>query len=350
MDSHYFLQELRREYPNESLQGFFYDPNIHPFSEHELRFLDVARSCAKLNITLHKGEYDYRAWLDGMRGFESEPERGARCQLCFDFRMAKSVEMALALGERKLTTTLLTSPKKDLKQLEIAMSKQCQPFGIEFFAPDFRKGGGTQRQFELAKKDKLYHQHYCGCIYGLEQQKRTDFIDEFCCEFRARIMPGSIEERIEFFKEVMELEDKGIEFDFIKQKFLNYRLLFAHIKHGKKTMKAHILFYSHFKNKMNRFSVRDLYSEDIYVSMKDDIAFLSFNYVNNFYENRFKSFDDFCKNPPKISEENALRSSIFEGYNLSPIIVIESLVEGVFEIKARSEIYSDSKNKIRLIK
>ena len=109
------MSELKKAYPNENIIGFFYDPNIHPYSEYELRFLDVKRSCEKLKIPLFKGEYEYEAWLRAVKGYENEPEKGTRCEICFDTRMAKSVEFAAKLGEKKLTTTLLTSPKKDLK-------------------------------------------------------------------------------------------------------------------------------------------------------------------------------------------------------------------------------------------
>ena len=57
VDSHYFIQELKRIYPKEKLVAYFYDPNIHPYSEYELRFLDVKRSCDKLKIKLYKGGF-----------------------------------------------------------------------------------------------------------------------------------------------------------------------------------------------------------------------------------------------------------------------------------------------------
>ena len=41
VDSHYFLKKLQEEYPGEKLVGFFYDPNIHPYSEYYLGLLDV---------------------------------------------------------------------------------------------------------------------------------------------------------------------------------------------------------------------------------------------------------------------------------------------------------------------
>ncbi|MDD3060891.1 MAG: epoxyqueuosine reductase QueH, partial [Sulfurimonas sp.] len=41
VDSHFFLEKLQHDYPDEKLTGFFYDPNIHPYSEYQLRLLDV---------------------------------------------------------------------------------------------------------------------------------------------------------------------------------------------------------------------------------------------------------------------------------------------------------------------
>ncbi|HGZ70984.1 MAG TPA: diacylglucosamine hydrolase like protein, partial [Nitratifractor sp.] len=64
VDSHYFLQKLQIEYPESKLIGFFYDPNIHPYSEYYLRLLDVERSCKLLDIELLEGPYDYSAWIE----------------------------------------------------------------------------------------------------------------------------------------------------------------------------------------------------------------------------------------------------------------------------------------------
>ncbi len=167
VDSHFFLQKLRKEYPNEKLTGFFYDPNIHPYSEYYLRLLDVKRSCKMLGIELIEGAYDTEAWLEAVRGLEHEPEKGARCAVCFDRRFEVSAQKAAELGEECFTSTLLTSPKKSLKQLKIAGDALAERFGVNFVAPDYRKASGTQEQNILAKKDALYRQDYCGCLFGL---------------------------------------------------------------------------------------------------------------------------------------------------------------------------------------
>ena len=58
VDSHYFLERIQEEFPNEELVGYFYDPNIHPYSEYRLRYLDVEYSCQKLGIKLIEGAYN----------------------------------------------------------------------------------------------------------------------------------------------------------------------------------------------------------------------------------------------------------------------------------------------------
>ncbi|TQR30622.1 diacylglucosamine hydrolase like protein [Campylobacter sp. MIT 99-7217] len=346
VDSHYFIQELRKAYPKERIVGFFYDPNIHPYSEHELRFLDVKRSCDKLKIKLFKGEYDYESWLRAVRGYEDEPEKGARCKICFDKRMEKSVEFAVKIGEKKLTTTLLTSPKKDLEQLQKALQKECDPYGIEFLAPDFRKNGGTQRQFELAKKDMLYHQNYCGCLYGLFKQKQNkSFIDELICPVNKQILPASIEARTKLYKRVIELEKKGIAFKIEREKFLNYRLFNASVKVDKKALQSHVLFYSHFKNAYTRFSQNEELKFEL-KSNKDELIFWDFEYFNSLCKHKFKDFEELLKKPLSIEKEIALRAKMLGAYNLSPVFICQNLPKGRIEISAKSEIYFDVRERI----
>ncbi|WP_139452865.1 epoxyqueuosine reductase QueH [Campylobacter armoricus] len=346
VDSHYFIQELSKAYPNEKIIGYFYDPNIHPYSEYELRFLDVKRSCDKLGIKLYKGEYEYEKWLESVKGYEDEPEKGARCQICFDFRMQKSVEFAQKIGEKKLTTTLLTSPKKNLEQLKLALQRECDKFDIEFLAPDFRKNGGTQRQFALAKQDMLYHQNYCGCIYALSKQKNQKaFIDELMNPINKQILPSSIEEKINFYNQVKNLEKKGIKFEIQREKFLNYRLLKALIKENKNAIKAYVLFYSHFKNSYTKFSILDEGLKH-YKSVKDEINLWSFEYFNALCKMKFKDFDEFLQNPLKIGQEIKIRQKYFGAYDLSPVIIVKNIVKGTYEFMAKSEIYFDIKEKI----
>ena len=221
VDSHYFLQRLRADRPHERLIGYFYDPNIHPYSEFLMRFRDVKRSCEKLGVELICGEYEYEAWLEGAKGLENEPEKGKRCAYCFDFRVGNSAQKARELGEKSITTTLLMSPKKDFSQLESALNKAAGEYGLEAFAVDYRAGGGTNAQFELAKKDKLYHQNYCGCIFGLSKQREAQKLplSELMSEVSGRVMPGGIEERLELYEKVRECEAANVKFHLSRKYF-----------------------------------------------------------------------------------------------------------------------------------
>ena len=131
VDSHYFIAELKKLYPNEQIIGYFYDPNIHPYSEFLLRFQDVKRSCKKLGVKVICGEYEYEEWLKGTNGLENEPEKGKRCEYCFDFRVGNSAKIALELGCKKITTTLLMSPKKDFTQLENALNNAIKGTNLD---------------------------------------------------------------------------------------------------------------------------------------------------------------------------------------------------------------------------
>lgn len=112
VDSHYFLEKIKEEYPNEEIIGYFYDPNIHPYSEYRLRYLDVEYSCKKLGIELLEGSYNLEEWLKKVKGLEHLPEKDERCVVCYDDRLENSVQKAKELNHNKFTTTLLISPKK----------------------------------------------------------------------------------------------------------------------------------------------------------------------------------------------------------------------------------------------
>lgn len=330
--------------------GFFYDPNIHPQAEYELRFLDVRRSCDKIGVKLYKGAYEYEKWLNATKGYENEPEKGGRCEICFDERLGKSVEFARKIGEKSLTTTLLTSPKKNVEQLTHALQKECAKFGVEFVAPDFRKNGGTQRQFALAKEAMLYHQNYCGCIYALTQQKQDKpFIDELMSPITRQVLPNSIEARIKLFKKVIALEKKGVKFRLEREKFLNYRLLRAKICVDKKPAKSHILFYSHFKNAKTCFSQNENLKGALRI-FKDELIFWDFEHFNALVRGKFQSFDEFLKKPLSVEKEINLRQKLFGAFHLSPIIICEHLPQGKVEVVAKSEIYFDTREQIVRIK
>ena len=65
------------------LKVFFYNPNIHPKEEYEIRKNENKRFCDKLNIPFVDADYDKDNWFFRVKGLEYEPERGFRCNHLF---------------------------------------------------------------------------------------------------------------------------------------------------------------------------------------------------------------------------------------------------------------------------
>lgn len=361
VDCDYFLRRLK-ELTQEPLIGYFYDPNIHPYGEYVLRMHDSKRVCENLGIKFISGGYDFQGWLQGARGLENEPEKGERCEFCFDFRMQKTAELALSLGERKITTTLLMSPKKSHSQLCSSLQRICKRYGLEFIAPDFRKNGGTNEQFALAKKDALYHQNYCGCIYALaaqrNDQRKTERssggivaadlrrnlapdaeIYELMSPIDRQILPASVEEKLKFYKKLCSLEKKRVKFSVLRDRFLNYRLLRAWIKFDGEVVSSFVLFGSHFTRENVKFSVER--ECEIFCSDKGEIKILSLAKFNEISRSNFKSVSEMLKNPPSLARQNKARAALCAAGSLSPIIVTDEIRAAKVQIYGLSRIFLD---------
>ena len=345
VDSHYFLQKLQTEYPEEKLTGFFYDPNIHPYSEYYLRLLDVKRSCKMLGIDLIEGEYDVENWLELVRGFEHEPEKGSRCGICFDRRFEVSAEKAKELGEPSYTSTLLTSPKKSLEQLQVSGDALAKTFGITFVAPDYRKASGTQEQNIMAKEDALYRQDYCGCMFALNIQRdqQEKLADELFLPLSRQIQPESIEERIEMYEKRYELEDKNKPHKIIKQRFLNWRLSFGWLKVRKQIVPAHFLPYSILKSEYSRGKIEYSIGK-VHHMNRDEVRFITLEYYNILANTQYKTVTKLIFNPPSFEEEVTLRANMgITPYDLSLILVVDEIPDKKIEIRCQSRTYSDVK-------
>ena len=346
VDSHFFLEKLQTDFPDEKLTGFFYDPNIHPYSEYQLRYLDVQRSCKKLGIDLLEGEYDFENWMQAVRGLENEPEKGARCEVCFDKRFSVSAERALELGEKKITTTLLVSPLKSQEQLKRVGDAFYEKNGVEFIAVDYRADGGTQDQSRVTKEEQLYRQDYCGCIYGLTMQRdqQDKLMDEMFSPLNNNILPASIEERLELYKRRMELEDEGITYKIIRQKFLNYRQFSCKLLKGKtKVIPAHALAYSCLPRKRAQGKVE--YSiGDVYFMNREEVCFITLEHYNSMTGTDFKDVTQLIFNTPPLEIELRLRQQLLPlSYNLSPIIVVDEIIEGKLTLNLDAKSYDDTK-------
>lgn len=345
VDSHFFLEKLQADFPDEKLTGFFYDPNIHPYSEYRLRYLDVQRSCKKLGIELLEGEYDFETWMDLVRGLEKEPEKGARCEVCFDRRFDVSAHKALELGEKKITTTLLVSPLKSQEQLKRVGDAFYAKNGVEFIAVDYRSGGGTQDQSRVTKEEQLYRQDYCGCIYGLTMQREQQdkLMDEMFSPIGGQTLPASIEDRLELYQRRMDYEDEGIAYQLVREKFLNYRQYSLKMSIDKKPVDAHALIYSTLPRRKANGRIEQTINELAFMN-REEVKLISLEILNTLSKSSFKTVREMIFNPLSVEREIEVRQKLCNSpYDLSPIFVLDELQEGKIDIYLDAKIYEDSR-------
>ncbi len=339
VDSHYFLQKIQEEFPDEKLVGFFYDPNIHPYSEYRLRLLDVQYSCDKLGIELIEGEYDLETWMKLTKGLENEPEKGDRCTVCFDRRLEVSVQKAKKLSHDKFTTTLLISPKKSQDKLEKIGKELALKYDCEFIFKDYRSGNGVELQGLEVKENSLYRQNYCGCLYGLNAQRdyQEKLADELMVSIGQQVQPESIEERLLLYKKRNELENCNI----IKQRFLNYRLLSAKVIVNKEVVPSYVLCYSTLKNKKTNGKVEKVINNIGYLN-RDEVKIITLEYFNEISNLNYKNIYELIYNPLKFDEELNLREKITKSnYDLSSILVLQSIPKSKLELYVDSKVFED---------
>lgn len=366
VDSHFFLQELRKAFPLENLIGFFYNPNIHPKEEHDLRLKDVKRSCEMLDIKLIEGQYDTHNWRESVRGLESAPEKGERCNICFDVRLIESAKMAQNLSEKKFTTTLLSSPMKAQEILYTQGDTIAKQYNLEFIKINVRANGGVNRQNELAKKDNLYRQNYCGCEYALKQQrdKQGKISLEMLSSVNKQILPASNEQRKECFKKRDIIEKNNESYILRTQKSLVWRLLNAKVWHKKEVIPSYIIarsgakkrakssnivwikpnitdFYMIFYPMLQGIDIKDrikyLYDKElefngndelkIGYSKRDDSVFMDINMINFLLDTSYTNVGDMMKSAPKYESELLVRCVLCGSESINPIIVLDSKIE-----------------------
>ena len=155
---------------------FYYNPNIYPREEYEIRKQESKRHAESLGLRWIDGDYDHEGWRQGVCGLEGEPERGRRCEQCFTLRLIQTAQKAQELGIKYFATTLASSRWKSLEQIERAGHQAEQlvnattsmtTSSVIFWAQNWRKGGLQERRNQLLKEYDFYNQQYCGCEFSL---------------------------------------------------------------------------------------------------------------------------------------------------------------------------------------
>ncbi len=148
--------------------GFFYNPNIHPFSEYNNRKKAIDEFNKKTAIDIIYLDYTPSEFFHAVNLKENKSER---CAICWRLRLTRTAEVAKEKGFDYFSTTLLVSPYQDqalLKKIGTEVSRELK--GI-FYYEDFRPG--FRKAHDLAKYEGIYCQKYCGCIYSeMERYKK----------------------------------------------------------------------------------------------------------------------------------------------------------------------------------
>ena len=188
---------------------YYYNPNIWPREEYDIRKEESKRHAASLGIRWIDDDYDHASWLQHVCGLEQEPERGRRCEQCFTLRLTAAARKAQQLGIPYFATTLASSRWKSLEQINRAglaaekivtnlpspliatphsqlslqrhtleertlnsqlstLNSPLSPFP-RFWAQNWRKGGLQDRRNQLLKEYHFYNQQYCGCEFSIRQ-------------------------------------------------------------------------------------------------------------------------------------------------------------------------------------
>ena len=158
----YCVESLQKE--NIDITSFWYNPNIHPYKEYEMRLETLKAYDEKIGIPLIID--DYYGLKEFCKNVINKIDK--RCGYCYLCRLEKAAIYAKEHGYDGFSTTLLISPYQDHELLKKTGEMLEKKYSIKFLYRDFRPGfrEGQQKARDLG----LYIQKYCGCIFSEEER------------------------------------------------------------------------------------------------------------------------------------------------------------------------------------
>lgn len=166
----YPIKELKAK--GHMMAGYFYNPNIHLYSEYLKRKAEVDKYSKESGVNVIAGDYEIGKYFQYVTPDEGPKKR---CPACWWMRLDKTAVFAKANGFEAFTTTLLGSPYQDhdiVKEIGEDIAKNA---GLKFYYEDFR--AGFKEAHDLARSKGIYCQNYCGCVFSekekLEKKEET---------------------------------------------------------------------------------------------------------------------------------------------------------------------------------
>ena len=147
-----------------AVTGYWYNPNIHPFTEYRERRNCLRTYAQAIDLPLIERD-DY-----GLRPFVREvaEDIAHRCVKCYEFRLFDTARVAAEQGFDSFTSSLFISPYQNHELMREVAERAAKEYGVTFLYRDFRpyfKDGQ-----EKARELEMYIQKFCGCIFS-EQER-----------------------------------------------------------------------------------------------------------------------------------------------------------------------------------
>jgi len=145
----------------------YYNPNIEPKTEYEIRKQEQLRYLKEVNLPFIDIDYENNIYRERIEGLEQHKEGGVRCHECFKLRLERTAQIANIHGFEYICTSLTVSPHKDSQIINQLGASIANQYNINWLYSDFKKQNGYQQSIELANQSNLYRQNYCGCEFSM---------------------------------------------------------------------------------------------------------------------------------------------------------------------------------------
>ena len=144
--------------------GFWYNPNIHPFTEYRARWDCLRQYAETISLPLiERNDYALRPFVRAVA-----EDIGGRCVKCYEMRLFETARQAKEGGFDSFTSSLFISPYQNHELMATVAQRAADEYGVEFLYRDFRPYFKDGQAF--AREHGFYMQKYCGCVFSEEER------------------------------------------------------------------------------------------------------------------------------------------------------------------------------------
>ena len=163
--------------------GYFFNPNIHPYKEWEMRYKTAEEFAEKVGMKFC-GDKHYRLRDFLKKALPAETEPNGRCRMCYTWRLEEAARFAAENGFDAFASTLFYSIYQQHELMKQTAEHFAKSYGISFYYEDFRPG--WQEGIDISHALGLYRQPYCGCIFSEEERYSRELRKQKRKENRAK--------------------------------------------------------------------------------------------------------------------------------------------------------------------